>query len=80
MDSRGPDRAEAHTCHARGCQRACHAKYLMCYRHWRMVPPKIQEKVWKHYRPFQELDKNFSKKWLKWANRAIEAVAEKEAA
>lgn len=67
-----------HTCHARGCNTYCAPKYLMCRKHWRMVPAKIQRKVWKHYRPFQEIDKQPSEKWLKWANRAIEAVAEKE--
>lgn len=53
---------------------------LMCRPHWRMVPPKIQNKVYKHYRTGQERDMKVSDKWLKWAQRAINAVAEKEAA
>lgn len=67
-----------HTCHAKGCKQTCPPRYLMCGRHWSMVPAKIQHKVYKHYRSFQEVDMQVTDKWLKWSQRAIDAVAKKE--
>ena len=72
-----PEIAE-HTCHARGCFKACKPEMLMCYSHWKMVPKKLQLAVYKTYRNGQCTDKNPSAEWIKAANAAINAVYEKE--
>lgn len=64
-----------HTCHARGCDAPCEPRYLMCGRHWRMVPESIAAEVWRTYRPGQEVDKRPSAAWVRAADAAIGAVA-----
>lgn len=69
----------AHTCHAEGCETRCKPEYLMCGRHWRMVPRGIQSDVWAAYVPGQcDFDPLPSAEWHAAADRAIEAVAVKE--
>ena len=70
----------SHTCHARRCNTPCPREHLMCLRHWKMVPRKLQRAVWAHYRPGQCDDMNPSEEWHQAADAAIRAVAEKEAA
>lgn len=73
------DDLPGHTCHAEGCETHCKPEYLMCGRHWRMVPRAAQADVWATYVPGQcDLDPMPSPEWLDAAQRAIEAVATKE--
>ena len=65
----------SHHCHARGCTRPVRPEYLMCGRHWALVPGIIQTNVYKYYRPGQCDDKNPSVAWHKAADAAIGAVA-----
>lgn len=67
-----------HNCHAKGCKRQCKPEYLMCYRHWQMVPMVVQRAVWLHYRPGQCDDKQPSQKWHAAADWAIASVALQE--
>lgn len=64
-----------HHCHARGCTTHCRPEYLMCPRHWRMVPGILQAGVHRHYRKGQCDDMSPSREWFTAADRAIEAVA-----
>ncbi len=68
-----------HTCHARRCDKRVPPEMLMCRHHWRMVPPALQEGVWKRYRRGQEIDKRPSAAYLTAAEAAVAAVAELEA-
>lgn len=68
----------SHVCHARGCKTPVPPKLLMCRKHWRMVPRKLQAAVWAHYRPGQEVDKRPTTDYLDAADAAIRAVAQKE--
>lgn len=45
-----------HTCHAWDCNTRCAPKFLMCPRHWRMVPELLQALVWKSFNPAQCAD------------------------
>lgn len=67
-----------HFCHAVNCTKIVAPKMLMCFQHWRMVPKPLQQAVWAHYRPGQEVDKRPTSDYLDAANAAIKAVAEKE--
>ena len=69
-----------HTCHATGCNRAVPPKYLMCGKHWAMVPKSQQLEIWRHYRPGQEIDKNPSAAYLGVMKATIDLVTRLEGA
>jgi hypothetical protein len=50
----------------------------MCLAHWRMVPKVVQDLIWRHYRPGQEIDKQPSIDYLCTAFVSISCVALKE--
>jgi hypothetical protein len=69
-----------HLCHAEGCKTAVPPKLLMCSRHWKMVPGKLQQGVWATYRRGQEAGAApVTSEYLAAADAAIKAVAGKEA-
>lgn len=72
------DRRASHHCHAKGCVTACKPEYLMCPRHWRMVPRLLQVAVWQTYRRGQCDDMRPSEAWFLAANAAIANVARQE--
>lgn len=72
------DLAGRHTCHAEGCDVDVPPKMLMCLKHWRRVPKKLQAEIWRTYRPGQEVDKKPSAEYLVAQHAAVQAVAEKE--
>lgn len=72
--------AAEHRCHARGCTTPVPPRLLMCARHWRMVPKDLQQRVWAHCRPGQEVTKDPTREYLEVAQAAIRAVALKEGA
>lgn len=67
-----------HYCHAIECVTRCKPEYLMCPRHWHMVPANLQATVYACYRKGQCDDMNPSKAWVIAAKAAIRVVAEKE--
>lgn len=64
-----------HFCNALHCQYKINHELLMCGKHWRMVPKRIQLAIWNAYRPGQYADQNPSKAWLQAAGDAIRYVA-----
>lgn len=73
------ERKEKHTCHAKGCTTNCKPEYLMCPKHWRMVPKYYQSLVWRYYQQGQCEGKPIpSGEWHAAADLAIGAVAFKE--
>jgi hypothetical protein len=75
-----PKEKPVHTCHAKGCEIAVAPKFLMCLRHWKMVPAELQRAVWAHYRPGQEISKDPTHEYQEAARAAIDAVAALEEA
>jgi hypothetical protein len=67
-----------HTCHAEGCRTAVPPKYLMCGKHWAMVPQTQRTEIWRHYRDGQEIDKRPSTEYLRVMKIAIDLVARAE--
>lgn len=53
-----------HTCHAPGCKRLVPASMFACKWHWRLLPKKIQDAIWREYRSGQEIDKKPSLRYL----------------
>lgn len=68
----------AHICHAKKCTTECKPEFLMCFKHWKMVPKSLQDEVYKHYRSGQCDDKRPSKEWFKAAHDAIDYVFKEE--
>ena len=60
----------AHTCHSPGCTRVVPPRMLFCRAHWFALPKKIQDAIWREYRPGQERDKKPSLRYL-----AVQRVA-----
>ena len=50
----------------------------MCLKHWKMVPKAVQDLIWYHYRPGQEIDKQPSVAYIAIAFVSISCVALKE--
>lgn len=67
-----------HHCHAIGCEKPIPPKMHMCGEHWRLVPKAVQQLIWKHYRPGQEIDKRPSIDYIAAAFISISCVALKE--
>lgn len=63
-----------HTCHAKGCDAEVPPEMLMCRRHWRMVPRRIQRRVAAYYRHGQCFDRRPSRDWCEAAREAVEHV------
>ena len=53
-----------HICHAPGCTRRVPPKMLACRDHWGALPKKIQDAVWREYRPGQELTKRPTQRYM----------------
>jgi hypothetical protein len=68
-------RVAAHLCHANGCTVKTKPEMLMCFRHWKMVPVRLQRAVWRTYRPGQCEDMSPSADWHLAADAAIGAVS-----
>jgi hypothetical protein len=64
-----------HKCHAEGCNAKVSPSFLMCKRHWRLVPQAEQTAIWKHYRTGQEKDKRPTPEYMAALHAAVEAVA-----
>lgn len=67
-----------HTCHVPYCQCLVPPKLLMCRNHWGKVPKKLQNEVYRCYRPGQEIDKQPSQQYLTAAKVAIDYVVNLE--
>lgn len=67
---RGASVPPAHRCHWPGCRVAVAPKYWGCYRHWQMLPKKLQNWIWQTYRAGQEIDKKPSREYIQAASAA----------
>lgn len=65
-----------HRCAATDCRSICNSRYLMCGRHWRMVPAELQHAVHETFakRKRRKLDASAAPWWRAQA-RAVYAVA-----
>jgi hypothetical protein len=68
----------AHTCHAMRCSANVPPRMLMCARHWRQVPRRLQAALWAAYVPGQERRMIPTVAYLHAAADCVRAVAAKE--
>jgi len=74
-DPRGPlwrKNNNDHTCHWPGCDERVPARLWGCKRHWFTLPPRIREKIVKHYRRGQERSRDPSPEYIAAAKEARE--------
>lgn len=68
-----------HGCHAKGCTTKVKPAYVMCPRHWFMVPKHLRDDIWRLYNVGQEEGRaGVSGEYLRVLNEVIWVVAEKE--
>jgi len=58
---------QAHTCHFPGCKRVIAPKFWGCPMHWYTLPKELRDKIWRVYRPGQEITKDPSDEYIKVA-------------
>ena len=56
--------APAHTCHWPGCGKAVPPRLWGCAPHWFRLPTRLRARIWRAYRPGQEIDKRPSAEYL----------------
>lgn len=59
----------ASKCFARGCDKPCAAKHLMCGECWQLVPGDLQQAVYDAYDPHQ-----LTREWARAAMAARRAI------
>lgn len=67
-----------HHCHAHGCERRVPPRMFSCLAHWRSLPKKAQEAIWRHYRVGQETRKDPSAAYLAAQRYAVAYLARKD--
>lgn len=65
----------SHNCHWPGCAVEVPPKLWGCKRHWFALPKEIRDRIWRTYRPGQEIDKAPSDEYVQ-AAKAARAFAE----
>lgn len=68
----------SHKCHAIKCNVRVSPTIHMCYKHWKSLPKKIRDDIWKYYRKGQEVDKKPSPEYLDSIDKSIKFIYEKE--
>lgn len=65
---RRQNQTRQHTCHWPGCNKQVPPAMWGCKRHWFMLPALLRAKIWRSYRPGQEVTMDPSPEYLKIAN------------
>lgn len=60
-----------HTCHWPGCKQQVPPARWGCRDHWYRLPKALRDRIWRSYRPGQEVDKRPSQDYLN-AARAVQ--------
>jgi hypothetical protein len=61
-----------HHCHWPGCSQQVPPARWGCYRHWKMLPIELQQRIWRTFRPGQEKTMTPSRDYIE-AARAVQA-------
>jgi hypothetical protein len=65
-----------HTCHWPGCKVEVAPKFWGCWAHWRSLPKRFQDRIWKAYRRGQEVTKTPSAEYVQVAKEVQAWIAE----
>lgn len=67
--------ADAHQCHAHGCEAKVPERDLMCPRHWYELPKEVRAAIWREHRPGQEATKTPTLRYLAVQRFAVGLLA-----
>lgn len=59
-----------HHCHWPGCERCVPPAMWGCAKHWFMLPKHLRDRIWRAYRPGQEISKTPSMEYIEAAEAA----------
>lgn len=68
-----------HTCHWPGCTKQVAPAMWGCKIHWFRLPKAIRDRIWKAFRPGQEIEKAPSAEYLEAAEAAQQWIRENAA-
>lgn len=71
--------AGKHHCHWPSCNRVCAPAMWGCTQHWYMLPKTIRDRIWRTFRPGQEVSKTPSAEYIEVAREAEAFAREYEA-
>lgn len=69
----------SHRCHWPTCERQVPPRLWGCRAHWRRLPERLRDAIWREYRPGQEVDKAPSERYREVAREVQNWIAEHEA-
>jgi hypothetical protein len=64
----------SHHCHWPNCQIEVPPKLWGCIKHWYSLPKYLRDKIWKEYKPGQEITKTPSIAYISVANEVQEWI------
>jgi hypothetical protein len=64
-----------HTCHWPGCKKEVPPSLWGCRFHWFSLPHELRAKIWRTYRPGQEIDKKPSPEYIAAAKEVQDWIA-----
>lgn len=73
---REPRAVERHHCHWPGCTRDVPPALWGCPEHWYKLPRALRNKVWRTFKPGQEISKTPSPEYLKVAREVQDWIKE----
>lgn len=68
----------SHTCHWPGCTKQVPPAMWGCKQHWFALPKTLRDRVWRAYRPGQEITMTPSAEYLAVANEVQEWIASQQ--
>ncbi len=71
---RSPGQTRDHTCHWPGCGKQCPPAMWGCKTHWFKLPKNLRDRIWRTFRPGQEVTMTPSAEYLEAAKEVQEWI------
>ncbi len=72
------DKTTDHHCHWPGCNRRVPPAMWGCRQHWYRLPAELRAKIWRTFRPGQEMSKTPSREYVAAAREVREWIEQSE--
>lgn len=73
-----PEPEHQHRCHWPGCNVAVPPAMWGCRAHWFKIPKPLRDRIYRSYRPGQEIDKRPSREYLEAAKAVQQWIQEQD--
>lgn len=67
-----------HHCHWTGCEANVAPAFWGCRKHWYMLPVELRNRIWRAYKPGQEVTKTPSAEYVAVAREVAEWIVKRE--